>query len=158
MSLSLPVDTYSPDQLSELVLELQDLSSAARDANARRKDDTTSIEAPTLSVDLSQLLQQNNISPDDPSALETFTKEVVTTLEKAPTVHILLAAMPARAMRRQIVTWFRTEINAQSLVTFAARSDLGGGAVVQVGSHLYDLSFRRLIIDHKARITEIAGV
>jgi len=153
VNLVLPIDTYSPDQLSGLVLELQDLGSAARN-NAARK----STEPLELSPDLSLLLRENNIADNDIAAIEALSKEVQTALEKAPTVHILLAAMPGRAMKRQFVTWFRTEVSPFALLTFAARSDLGGGAIIQTGSHLYDLSFRRGIIDNKARLTEIAGV
>ncbi|HVI69127.1 MAG TPA: hypothetical protein VM581_01590, partial [Magnetospirillaceae bacterium] len=155
VSLTLPVDTYSPDQLSELVLELQDLASATRD-NVARKD--TDAEPPVISPGLAELLEANKIKVDDVGAIEDLARLVATTLDKAPTVHILLSAMPGRAMKRQFATWFREQIHPQTLMTFAARSDLGGGTIVQAGSHLYDLSFRRGIIDNKKRLTEIAGV
>lgn len=150
---TLPIDTYSPDQLSSLILELQDLVAAVRDA-AVRKDNVH----PQLSADLAGLLNENKIADTDVVSLEELNRMASTTLEKAPTVHILLAAMPGRAQKRQVVSWFRTEVHAQTLLTFAARSDLGGGAIIQAGSHVYDLSFRRGIIDNKARMTEIAGV
>jgi hypothetical protein len=153
MSMSLPIDTYSPDQLSGLVLALQDLATAVRDAQARQQDAT-----PNVSADLAALLNENKIADNDIAGIETLAKEAQVVLEKAPTIHILLAAMPGRAVKRQFVTWFRTQINPATLMTFAARSDIGGGAVIQAGSHLYDLSFRRGIIDNKARLTEIAGV
>lgn len=152
-SFALPLDTYSPDQLSTLVLELQDLSSAVRDATARK--DTAH---PQLSADLANLLNENNVADNDAAAIEELTKAAAQALDKAPTVHILLAAMPGRAQKRQFVTWFREQINPLTLMTFAARSDLGGGAIIQAGSHLYDLSFRRGIIDNKAKLTELAGV
>lgn len=155
-ALALPLDTYSPDHLSELVLELQDLVAASRDAAARKKTDD---ESPVLSPNLSELLAANNIKDiGDVAALEALAKQTAETLDKAPTVHILLSNMPGRVLRREFATWFRTNIHAQTLMTFAARSDLGGGAIVQAGSHLYDMSFRRSIIDNKARLTEIAGV
>lgn len=154
--LSLPTDTYSPDQLSELLLQLQDVSSLVRDVNARAKDGQS--EPVTLPPELEQLFATNNIAVDDAPALEALAKELQSILETAPSVHILLAAMPGRAIRRQLVTWFRQEVNPLTLITFAARSDLGGGAIVQAGSHLYDLSFRRSILDNKKRLMEIAGV
>lgn len=153
MSFALPIDTYSPDQLSSLVLELQDLAAAVRDG-AARKD----VERPQLSADLANLLNENKVADNDAAAIEALTKAAGEALDKAPTIHILLAAMPGRAQKRQFVTWFRTEVSPLALLTFAARSDLGGGAIIQAGSHLYDLSFRRGIIDNKARMTELAGV
>jgi hypothetical protein len=150
---ALPIDIYSPDQLSELVLELQDLAAALRDEAAR--GDTNQV---AISPDLAALLNANQIGSNDVNAIEAITKDVEATLLAAPTVHILLAASPNRVIKRQLVEWFRTEINPQTLLTFAARSDLGGGAIIQAGSHLYDMSFRRGIIDNKKRLTEIAGV
>lgn len=156
MSVALPTDVYSPDQLSELLLQLQDVISVVRGNIARTGNGQA--EPVTLSPELEQLLTGNTIAVDDTDALESLAQELEIILDKAPSVHVLLAAMPGRAIRRQLVTWFRTEVNPLTLLTFAARSDLGGGAIVQAGSHLYDLSFRRSIIDNKARLTEIAGV
>lgn len=153
--MNLPVDVYSPDQLSELLLQLQDVAGVVRGAAARKDAEH---EPLTLSPELEQLLTVNKVAVDDVAALEALGKEVVATLDRAPAVHVLLAAMPGRVIRRQLVTWFRTQVNPLTLLTFAARSDLGGGAIVQAGSHLYDLSFRRTIIDNKKRLTEIAGV
>lgn len=150
---ALPIDIYSPDQLSELVLELQDLAAALRDGTAR--GDTHEV---AISPGLASLLNANQTNNTDVNGVEALTKDVEATLQVAPTVHILLAASPNRVTKRQLVEWFRTEINPQTLLTFAARGDLGGGAIVQAGSHLYDMSFRRSIIDNKARMTEIAGV
>jgi hypothetical protein len=152
MAFTLPLDTYSPDQLSGLVLELQDLATSVRDAANRGEG------AVQMSPDLAALLTQNKVADNDAAAIEQLAREAADTLEKAPTIHILLAAMPGRAQKRQFITWFRTEVSPTALLTFAARSDLGGGAIIQAGSHLYDLSFRRGIIDAKARLTEIAGV
>lgn len=155
MSLVLPVDIYSPDQLGELILELQDLASAVRDSEAR--SDTTPA-SPVMSQNLIELLEANSVDTSDSANIEALARETATTLDKAPTVHILLSAMPRRPMRRQFATWFREQIHPQTLMTFAARSDLGGGTIVQAGSHLYDLSFRRSILDNKKRLMEIARV
>jgi len=153
--MDLPVDVYSPDQLSELLLQLQDVAGVVRGAAARKNADA---EPVTLSPELEQLLSINKITVDDANALDDLGKQIQATLDKAPAVHVMLAAMPGRAIRRQLTAWFRTQVNPLTLITFAARSDLGGGAIVQAGSHLYDLSFRRSIIDNKKRLTEIAGV
>lgn len=156
MNIVLPVDTYSPDQLSELILELQDLATAVRDNTVRSEG--AAAEPPVMSQGLIELLEANKIDVNDVASIEALAKETAATLDTAPTVHILLSAMPGRPMRRQFATWFREHIHPHTLMTFAARSDLGGGTIVQAGSHLYDLSFRRSILDNKKRLTEIAGV
>ena len=152
--LALPLDTYSPDQLSDVVLELQDLTAAMRDNSVRKQADSETVTSPALA----ELLAANNIAINDISGVETLAKDVAATLDSAPTVHILLSSMPGRAVRRQFATWFRSQINPLTLMTFAARSDIGGGAIIHAGSQLYDLPFRRTILDNKSRLTEIAGV
>lgn len=156
MSMVLPADISSPDQLGEVLLELQDVVTAVRSAQARTTQGA--IEPPVLSGDLAQLIQRTNVNVGDIAALEALAQDIRRTLDTAPTAHILLSATPTRSMKRTLTTWFRTEIDPQILLSFAARSDLGGGAVIQVGSHLYDFSFRRTILDHKSRLTELAGV
>lgn len=158
MNMVLPVDVASPDRLSELLLELQDVLSALRDAMAQRKTARAPLDTIGLSPELDQLLEKNRIAANDTAALETLAKNLTDLLEHAPVAHLLLAAMPGRALRRQIVEWFRAEINPLALVTFTARGDIGGGLVLQTGSHVYDWSFRRAIIDNRSRLTEIAGV
>jgi hypothetical protein len=41
---------------------------------------------------------------------------------------------------------------------FAIRSDIGGGMLLQAGSHFYDYSFRDRLLANKSRLMEIASV
>ncbi len=69
-----------------------------------------------------------------------------------------LAPKPAtRTLKRQLTVWFRAEIHPYALLTFALRSDLCGGIVVQTGSNLYDFSFREPLINNRRRIAELAA-
>lgn len=155
MSLVLPTDVYSQDQLSQLVLELRDLASHVRGATARGNKRET---APNTSVLLAQLLEANHVASDDIAAIEALATESQKALDTAPTAHIMLTAVPGTSIKRMLTEWFRTNCSPLILLTFAARSDLGGGIVVHAGSHLYDMSFRRRIIDNKSRLTELARV
>lgn len=152
MNLALPVDLYSADQLSEVVLELHDLAAAIL---SRANPSPHTAE---LSPTLSELLAVNKITLNNAAGIEDVAKAAADLLDSGPAVHILLAAIPGQTLRRQFTTWFRTHIHPQTLLTFAMRSDLGGGAIVRVGSQVYDLSFRRSITSNKARLTELAGV
>lgn len=156
--MTLPVDVYSPDQLSEAIMELRSYTASQRDAvvRARAHADNQTAEGQTqVSEALKHVLDSAQTAGE---SLEQLLKQLEELLAKAPVAHLTLAALPNRAIKRQITLWFRTEIHPTMLLTFAARGDIGGGAVVHIGSHLYDLSFKKQILANKNRLTEIAGV
>lgn len=155
MSFALPPDIYSPDQLSQAVLDLQDLASHVRSASARGTPKEELKDAPELML---QLLKANGVDKHDITAVEALADEAQKTLNSAPTARIMLAAAPGTIIKREVTDWFRKNTSPLVLLTFSARSDLGGGIVVQAGSRLYDMSFRRQILENKTRISEIAGV
>lgn len=157
--MTLPVDVYSPDQLSEAIMELRNYVAALRDSAVRAKvGGEAAIAQPQISEPLQHLLSAANATGGEINTLENLAGELEQLLAKAPVIHITLAALPSRTIKRQITLWFRTEIHPASLIVFSARGDIGGGAVVQAGSHLYDLSFKKQILTNKQRIMEIAGV
>lgn len=158
MSVKLPADVHTPDQLSATVLDVRAYNAAMHDSIVRGHISHTKPEPPSISELLSTLISGNNIDLQDSRALDELAKELERLLTKAPVAHITLAALPGRGLRREITQWFRTNIDPHMLLTFTARGDLGAGLVLQTGSRLYDFTFRRRILDNKKRIAEIAGV
>lgn len=155
--MKLPVDIYSPDQLSALILEVGGYSGRLRDAAVRAKTGSGQVSLPEVPDLLAQLLEESGIKPNDTTAIDGLRKELEEKLKKSPVVHLMLAAHPTAAIKRQFTTWFRTEINPEILLTFAVRSDIGGGLILQAGSHVYDFSFKRRLLANKKRIAEIAA-
>lgn len=158
MNVRIPLDVYSPDQLSTLVADLQNYHSSLRDLAVRAKATKTKRpETPEIPEVLANFLRNSGVKDDD-KELETLQHQLQQTLKNAPVMHITLAAPAGRTLKRQITVWFRTQIHEHSLLTFTARSDIGGGITLQAGSHFYDYSFKDRIAANKARLTEIAGV
>lgn len=159
MSVHLPIDVFSPDQLSEIVAELQTYRGALRDATVRAKAvKSKAPELPEPSEPLANLLHNSGIKPDDADGLEATYKELQSILKDAPVMHLTLAAAAGRTLKRQLTVWFRTQVHPNSLLTFAIRSDIGGGMLLQAGSHFYDYSFRDRLLANKERLMEIASV
>lgn len=131
--------------------------SAIRDASVRAKTAgrDSEVATPHTSALMTGLLQSNDFKANDPRSFEIISKGFNIIRDKAPVVHLTLAALPNRTLKRQLVEWFRHEINPYMLLTFAVRTDIGGGIVVRAGSHIYDFSFRQQIIGNKHRISEI---
>jgi hypothetical protein len=158
MSVHLPVDVTSPDQLSSLVAELQTYQGKLRDAGVRAKTTKSKIEPPDASEALFGLLKGSAVSADDGPALDALSKELSQVLKKAPVMHLTLAGNAGRTLRRQLTVWFRTQVHPHSLLTFAIRTDIGGGLMLQAGSHFYDYSFRDRLLANKSRLMELASV
>ena len=157
--LHLPVDIYSPEQSSTLLMELHEYTAALQDAVIKAKVDTKATKtAPEMSELLASLVHSCEVAVDDATALDGLYRNLQTALKAAPTMHITLSALPGRTLKRRLTVWFRTQVHPLSLLTFTARSDIGGGIILQAGSHLYDHSFRQQILANPKRIGELAGV
>lgn len=73
----------------------------------------------------------------------------------APTMTITLAAPAGMHIQRMITEWCRREISPSMLVEFRFNSTILGGMVVQYGSHVYDWSFRRIILQKRQDFAEV---
>jgi hypothetical protein len=149
---NLPAEIYSPDQISELTLELRNYIDTRRDRNLQ-KQTGADVPPPPMSTELRKLFEATSEEVGTP---ESLLLELEKVLRNYPVVHLLLAATPGISLKKQLTLWFRTEIDHRILLTFNVRHDIGGGAMVRAGSKVYDFTFRKKILDNKHRITELA--
>lgn len=157
-SLILPDEIYSPDQLSVLIMDINDYQGALRDQIAREKvKSKLKTEAPEPSAHLQAVLEVIGLDKVTPYNLDELRKALTEILSKARVAHVTLADLPNLAIKKKITSWFRQEISPNMLLTFSVRTDIGGGAVIQTGSHVYDFSFRNLLIANKSKLAEIAN-
>ncbi len=156
MTLKLPADVYSPDHVGIALWELGRLIPTLGDAVARARV-TPEAGQPEIQVSafLMKIMSANGVSAADRQALEQLQVELRSLRDVAPTAHILLAASPGQAIKRQLVDWFRSEISPQHLLTFAARGDIGGGFMLRIGSKQYDFTYRTQLLADKHRLVEI---
>lgn len=151
----LPLDLYSPEQLSAVIIELRAYTSTLRDANVRAKMNHGIVAAPHASALLLGVFHESGTSTTDQPGLEKLLKQMEVIRDKAPAVHLMMAALPNRDLKRKLTEWFRSEIHPYLLLTFATRTDIGGGFILQAGSRVHNYSFREQILSHKHRISEM---
>ena len=152
----LPTDLYSPEQLGAVVIELRTYIGSLRDAQVRAKSTKAEVGAPGhLSALLLGVFRGAGVQVTDLQSSEKLLKELEAIRDKAPAVHLMMAALPNRDLKRKFTDWFRTAIHPYTLLTFATRADIGGGVIIQAGSHVYDYSFRQQILTNRHRISEI---
>jgi hypothetical protein len=87
--------------------------------------------------------------------LDELVLELQDIIDMAPTITITLAAPASAGIKKSLVTWCRANIAPDALVSFGFNATLLGGMVVRFGSHLYDWSFRRQILQNRAKIPEV---
>lgn len=157
MTVKLPADVYSPDQVGIVLWELGRLIGQLRDASTRASVTGKADAEKDLHVSsfLLSVLHGEKIPADDYKALEKLQSELQTLRSNAPVAHVLLSALPNRALKRQLVEWCRENLHKELLMTFATRGDMGGGFILRIGSKQYDFTYRAQLLENRHRLTEI---
>jgi hypothetical protein len=110
-----------------------------------------------------------DLSPAAKSCLKTYVPssgkasaaldELVNELDKlagsAEHITITLAAPAPGSLKQTLVNWCRDNLADDILVSFQFNANLLGGMVVRSGSHIFDWSFRRQILDNRAKFPEV---
>ena len=68
---------------------------------------------------------------------------------------ITLAAPAGAGLKRTLAEWCRQNIDENLLVHFDFNATLLGGMVVNYGSRIFDWSFRRRILEDRAKFPEV---
>lgn len=157
MSVKLPADVYSPDQVGIVLWELGRLIAQLRDTSTRASvtGKTEAEKELHVSAFLLSVLHSAKVAADDHKALEKLQTQLQDVRSNAPVAHILLSALPNRTLKRQLVEWCRDNLHAELLMTFATRGDMGGGFILRVGSKQYDFTYRAQLLENRHRLTEI---
>lgn len=157
MKLQLPNNISSPQDLMALELELRDYAKwFAHNAIKERTHARAGTPPPALSSAAMQLvrdwsgkklLTQHNLE-DLIDALGHYKSQALT-------LTITLAAPAPSSLKQTLVGWCREHIAPNILVNFQFNSTLLGGMVIRYGSRIFDLSFRRQIMDGRAKFPEV---
>lgn len=157
MKFRLPDSISSPQDLTALILEVQEYTrwytheSIKKQAGAKNKSDPPATSPATAEVIRAWEAKQ----PLSRERLETLVHTLTEYKASAPSLTLTLAAPPTRAVKAELVAWCRKNITPNILVTFQFNSTLLGGMVVRSGSHVFDWSFRRQILENRAKFPEV---
>jgi hypothetical protein len=112
--------------------------------------------SPTLSAAALELLRDwkadQQISAE---SLDLLIKTLEQYSSTSPSMTITLAALPTSILKTALVNWCRENIAPSILVSFRFNSSLLGGMVVQYGSHVFDWSFKRKILENRGIFPEV---
>lgn len=150
MSVVLPSQLHTPDQFGRILLELRNYTSKLRDRAVRRQvADIVGEEMPPLSSLSNKVLEANGVTPAKGDAIDSLVQQLETLRKGAPVAHLTLVELPDSAARQELADWFRNSVHPHVLLTFAGRSDIGGGFLLRVGARQYDCTFRSQLLANK---------
>lgn len=153
-------EVSSPQDLKTLILEVRDYArwyghnaiKKRLHVRTRRKGPLEPALSPAAAAVIRQWAEKQ------PLSLKSF-DELLATLDTyartAPEFTITLAAAPTNGLKKVLVGWCRDNVAPNVLVNFQFNAGLLGGIVVRSGSHVYDWSFRRQILNNLDKFPEV---
>ena len=157
MRIKLDKDISSVHDLQAVIAELKDYAKwQSRNSMRKLLKSSHETEAPFLSDSARNMMHQFG---DKDLLIRSSLDQLISTLEhfakNAPSITITLAAPATHLIKKQLVSWCRDNLSHSILVNFEFRSGLLGGMVVRNGSHIYDWSFRRQILEAGPKFPEV---
>ncbi len=147
----------SPQDLKFLIIEIREYSrwyshnSIKKLLRSKRITDT-----PDLSMAAKNTLRQWAVkNPISRRSLDQLINNLEKYAKSSPQITITLAAPPTVSVKKSLVNWCRENIASDILINFQYNSVLLGGLVVRIGSHIYDWSFRRQILESPKSFPEV---
>lgn len=157
MKLKLDDSIASPQDLRALIAELHAYGNwLAHNDIKRRVGAGSKNPTPELSPAAKACLKSYvPTSAKAEAALEELVSELDRLSRKASIVTITLAAPAPGSLKKTLVAWCRENLSGDVLVSFQFNANLLGGMVVRSGSHIFDWSFRRAIMENRAKFPEV---
>jgi hypothetical protein len=157
MKLKLDGTVASPQDLRALRNELHAYGSWLAHNDIKHQTGAGSkTSAPDLSPAAKNCLKTYVPSSSKASiALDELVAELDKLTGTAEHITITLAAPAPGSLKQTLVDWCRDNLADNILVSFQFNANLLGGMVVRSGSHIFDWSFRRQILDGRAKFPEV---
>ena len=152
----LPENISSSEDLAALIMEVRSYAkwysqvANARKIGANHKDSQPAL-TDTATITIRSAAEKDSLAPEQ---LDGLISDLERIYKRAQTLTITLAAPAPADVRREIVSWVRSNISTDALINFRFNSQIVGGMVVRIGSKIYDWSFRKAILENKSKLAE----
>lgn len=160
MKSNLPASIISASDLTMVIREIQDYTAWATHETIKQKASVkkSPTAPPELTAAATELLsawaKARGATAD---SYRQLTEALERVNKSAPTITITLAGPAPQHVKEHLVSWCRENLSANVLVTFKFNRTILGGMVVRAGSHIYDWSLHRKLIDNGRAFTEVLG-
>ena len=153
--LELPILVFGPIEVRRLQRELESLEEYMSQSTIREPGKQAAL--PKTSRTLEMLAGNNTknlLLEADREELAAFLKKVS---EKAPVIHISLAADPSSTFTAKIVAWLRTNIHPYALLQLGLQPSIAAGCVLRTDNKTFDFSLRHRFEDQRDLLVKAIG-
>lgn len=157
MNVQLPDSVNSLQYIEALLLDIRAYAHWLSHASIKKRLRTRSkTEQPDISSAASELLHEWAVKkPLNTQSLDELITALESLKDTSPTLTIVLAAPASSGLKKTLVSWCRKNLVPNVLINFEFNATLLGGMVVRSGSHIYDWSFRRQILENRQKFPEV---
>lgn len=149
----LPPSIVTKVDLSRVVSEFEQVDNGLTTASVREKTGAGKGDAPLMSEQLSDFLEQNNVDMADSRARSDFIKRLRELKDTVPVLHMTFSASADGESLRKLSAWVRDSVHPQAVIAVGLQPALIGGVYVRTPNHVMDLSLRAKLKGHKELIT-----
>lgn len=150
----LPSALIGRADLARLLRELEDLDNDLESQRARNHGKTEGYHMPNMSRALSDFLETNKIDTANDHVRMALTTQLRKLKDHAPVIHMTFATDADPESLQQLVTWMRSELHPQALLSVGLQPSLVGGVYVRTPNHVHDFSVRAHMKDSRKLIVE----
>lgn len=139
----LPTAIVSKADVMRLTKELEGLNEELHQAGVRRGGATNTVpKATTMLEEVAAETNTNLLQADERDKLLAMLRDLSS---QAPVVHISFAVTPSPSFLQKIVSWFRREVNPNTLLQVGLQPSIAAGCVMRTPNKYFDFSLRRAI-------------
>ncbi len=155
--IDLPDSVTSLPDLTALIIEIREYTKwFSHNEIMARVSKKHTFQPLSISRGATELLQEwEKQEPINTRSLDALIDTLTLYKNTAPTLTITLAAPATNDIKQTLISWCRKNIAPNVMVAFGFNSTLLGGLVVHYGSHIFDWSFRRQILDGRQKFGEV---
>ncbi len=151
-TIQLPASIVTPQDIARLELELTGFIDWFQHNSIKQQMHVSKGAAmPGLSREAVELIRQSSIEGSlTQTGIESLQQSIIRIRQHAPTMSVTLAAPAGVQLKQQLVEWCRNEIRPDILIDFRFNATILGGMVVRYGSHVFDWSWRRAVLNNRS--------
>ncbi|HSD55940.1 MAG TPA: F0F1 ATP synthase subunit delta [Candidatus Saccharimonadales bacterium] len=153
--LELPILVFGPIEVRRLSRELEALEDYMSQSFIREPGKQSAL--PKTSRLLDALAGNNNknlLVTEDRQKLAKFLKDLN---QKAPVIHVSLAADPSSAFTAKLVAWLRTNIHPYALLQLGLQPSIAAGCVLRTNNKTFDFSLRNRFDQQRDLLVRAVG-
>lgn len=151
--------TLTPDIVSRpdflrLINELEQVDNELVAVAVREKTGAHDVKQPVVSDTLGQFLEQNQLDISDSQERTMLIRQLRKLKDDLPVIHMTFATVADRESLREIVSWLRSSIHPQVLVSIGLQPSLVAGVYMRTTNQVHDLSLRKALSDNRGTLTK----